>query len=164
MEMMVALAILGLVAGSTFSSVGPWLAEARRGGDQALFWRSVPAAQLVLSELAAGAVDDGEEAASIGAQATRFRTYTPRLAPAPFDAELSIEPEAAGARLVLRAPMLAAPSVLLTAPTPLRFTDSESAIVLETRMGQAWTPIAVARFETNAPIVCAFDTISRTCR
>ena len=54
-ELMVALAILGLSAALAFSNIGPWLAQSRASAAESGFWRAVTPTQLLLDELAAHA-------------------------------------------------------------------------------------------------------------
>src|SRR5262249_19200894 len=88
-ELMVALAIIGLCTGVVFSNMGPWLQQSRASRDEALLWRSASQAQLLLSELTAAAIDPAHR--TISADEARFSVYLPRLAPAPVDVDLRIE-------------------------------------------------------------------------
>jgi len=164
MELMVALAILSLAAGLLFSNTGPWLSRTRESADQALFWRSASSTQSLLSELAAGAVDPST--ASVTATEVRFRTLAPRLAPAPFSLTLRLAQNEKGSLLTLSAPAIGADDVLLLdAPASLRFDASHrDGVAIDLNRNGVWTPLLSASFATNAPLVCAFDPIPRTCR
>ena len=168
MEMLVGLAILGLVMGFALAVLGPWLLEGRRAEQEAAFERSIEPAQLILAELAAGAVDP-DETFSVEASRARLRVYIPRLSSQPFDVDLAIVDAPDGKRaLAVRSTGLAQAN-LLESPAPLRFRTTDSAagaraIVLETRRVRAWRPLLVAEIAANAPLRCEFDFISRTCR
>ncbi|MES1198605.1 MAG: hypothetical protein ABUS48_01330 [Pseudomonadota bacterium] len=156
-----ALAILALIAGLSFSSLSPWLTSARRADTEAQFWRSVPPTELTLQELAAGGIDLSDTL-SVSSDHARFKTYAARLGASPVNVDLAIGHERNGDQLVLTAPDTR--SVLLTGGPPLRFRQQTSALVLEGDVDGAWTPLAVAPLTTNAPFVCVFDLISRDCR
>jgi len=163
---MVALAILGLCTGLIFSNLGPWLAQGRASESQAAFWRALPGTELALSELAEGAVNP--EDSTISADDARFSAYLPRLAPAPVAVELKIVSTHEGARLTLQSPALASASILLDRAPPLRFAAANRSLVLESEIQGApearWRPVAIAAFSANAPLICSFDPISRSCR
>ena len=161
-ELMVALAILGLCAGLVFSNLGPWLSQSRSAQNDALFWRALAPAQLALSELTTAAVNPSARA--INTSEARFQVYLPRLAPEPVSVDLKIEPSPRGARLLLRSPTLAQASVLLDQAPPLRFATRSDGLVLEAQAHQAWQSVAIASFSANAPLTCSFDPISRSCR
>lgn len=163
MELLVALTIFALLSGAVLTHLGPWMAQGRMRMDEARFWREVAPAQLLLSEIAAGAIDDDER--RISSSRIRVLTYAPRLAPAPIDVTLWIEADGHGSRLLLHAPTLAeAPSVLLVHTAPLRFAETPDRIQLEMRRDRTWAPIVTTALLADAPFVCAFDAISRTCR
>lgn len=164
MELMVALAILSLAAGLLFSNMGPWLSRTRASADQAAFWRSASSAQSLLSELTAGAVDPSTSVAT--ATEVRFRTLAPRLAPTPFSLTLRLTQNERGSQLILRAPAISADDVLLLeAPDTLRFDASRrDGVAIDVNRNGVWTPLLSASFASNAPFVCAFDPIPRTCR
>jgi prepilin-type N-terminal cleavage/methylation domain-containing protein len=164
-EMLVSLTILGLVAGLAFSNVGAWLGDSRRAGGEAEFWRSVPPAQLMLAELAAGAVQ-GPNAPSIRTDEARFHAYVPRLSARSQIVTLHIARVDRHSALVLEAGDVHA-TLLADAP-PLRFAPTPAgdadAIVVEALVQGAWMPLLAAPFGSNGPLTCEFDLISRTCR
>jgi len=163
MELMTALAILGLAAALAFSNLGPWLALSRASADEAAFWRANAPTQLLLSELAAGAIDPGQR--QIGERELRFRALVPRLSLTPINVSLSIISESAGDRLVFRATQFAHESVLFAEAAPMRFArQGQGAVLLETRHSESWLPLATLTFAADAPFTCDFDPIPRTCR
>lgn len=164
MELMVALAILSLAAGLLFSNMGPWLSKTRASADQAAFWRATSSAQSLLSELTAGAIDPGTS--SITPTDVRFITLAPRLSPTPFSLTLRLTQNEGGSELILNAPKISADDVLLLeAPGALRFdARRRDGVAIELNRNGAWTPLLSASFAANAPFVCAFDPIPRTCR
>lgn len=164
MELMVALAVMSLAAGLLFSNMGPWLSHTRASADQATFWRATSSAQSLLSELTVGAID--LDSLSITATEVRFITLAPRLAPTPISLSLRVTQDERGSALILDAPLISADEVsLLEAPGPLRFdAHRRDGIAVELNRNGGWTPLLSASFATNAPFVCAFDPIPRTCR
>lgn len=164
MEVTVALAILSLTATLVFSELSPWLARARADGEEAGFWRSVGPTQTLLSELAAAAIDPRTR--TIAAHEARFRALAARLAPTPLTITLAVRETGERTQLVLRAAELSErESVLLETPARLRFDASvRGALALEIEQQGHWVPLASASFPANAPLVCAFDPIPRTCR
>lgn len=162
MELLVALTVFGLIAGTALSPIGAWMAQGRARVEEARFWRAAAPAQVLLSELAAGAVEGPREIAS---DRVRLRVFVPRLAPHPIDINLQIHTEDGRSHLVLNAPEVApSPSIILHASPPLRFSGDHNRLDLEAQHRQGWTPIAVAALPADAPFVCAFDAISRQCR
>jgi hypothetical protein len=164
MELMVALAVMSLVAGVLFSNLGPWLSRTCASNDEAALWRSASSAQSLLSELTAGAVDPSTFV--VTSTEVRFRTLAPRLAQMPFSLTLRLTENERGARLDLHAPEVIADDVLLLeTPSSLRFdTSRRNGIAIDLNRNGVWTPLLTASFATNAPLVCAFDPIPRTCR
>jgi prepilin-type N-terminal cleavage/methylation domain-containing protein len=164
MELMVALAVMSLVAGVLFSNLGPWLSRTCASNDEAALWRSASSAQSLLSELTAGAVDPSTFV--VTSTEVRFRTLAPRLAQMPFSLTLRLTENERGARLDLHAPEVIADDVLLLeTPSSLRFdTSRRNGIAIDLNRNGVWTPLLTASFATNAPFVCAFDPIPRTCR
>lgn len=84
----------------------------------------------------------------------------------PIDVTLQIDRSDGESMLTFSAPQLnGRPSVLLTSTAPLRFdTTRTNAVTLQVQRGAAWLDLASASFAADAPLVCAFDPISRTCR
>lgn len=162
-ELMVALAILGLSAGLAFSNIGPWLALSRASAAESGFWRAVTPTQLLLDELAASAIDPATRRVDAGQ--ARFRALVPRLSPMPLEITLAIARDEQRSRLSLHAHGLSTrESVLLEGASPMRFALRGEVLVLEIERAGLWRPIAVAEFPADAPFVCAFDPIPRTCR
>ena len=163
MELLLALAILSLIAAISFSTIGPGLRESRRAGEEAAFWRAVPSAQLLLSELAASAIDVSDTVTITPAQ-VRLRAYAPRFADAPIDVALNIACEEDICRLLMLAN--GRQSVVLEEAPPLRFAQriERDAIALEVRARRAWAPLSIAPLRADGPLVCVFDSISRDCR
>jgi hypothetical protein len=161
MELMVALAILSLVSTLAFSSIGPWLAITRSSSTEAVFWRSVAPTQLLLSELATGAIEP--RSWSVTTTEARFRALAPRLSVVPIDVVLTVQREQGRSRLMFSAENIEG-SVLIDTEARLRFASDQSVLRLERERAGEWTPISVVSFVTNAPFVCAFDPIPRTCR
>lgn len=164
MELMVALAVLSLAAGLLFSNMGPWLSRARASADQAAVWRATGSVQSLLSELTAGAIDPATS--SITAEEVRFITLAPRLSPTPFSLTLRLTQNEGGSELTLNAPEINADDVLLLeAAGPLRFdARRRDGVTVELNRNGVWMPLLSASFAANAPFVCAFDPIPRTCR
>lgn len=162
-ELMTALAILGLIASLVFTDLGPWLVRIRSDNEAASFWRENAPAQLILSELAADAIDPVER--SVTVDRIQFRALAPRLSPTPVDVVLAITSQADEYQLALRVDQLGAESTLITNARPLRFRPvAEGAVSLEIERDLTWRPLATLPFAANAPISCDFDPISRTCR
>jgi hypothetical protein len=164
LELLVALMVLGLTASLAFSSVGPWLQYSRTSVQEAALWRSLGPAQSTMAELATGAIDLRE--AHFSNSSARFRTLTPRLAPAPLDVALRIEQREGRWRLLLDAKQLELTSTpLLDAQQPIRFAYPRADILaIELRRNSDWITLAAIAFPANAPFVCAYDPIPRTCR
>ncbi|MFO1015786.1 MAG: type II secretion system protein [Caulobacteraceae bacterium] len=57
MEVLVALAIFGLILSVALSSIGPWIAHGRRIEREAGYWRDAQTAEMTVAEIAAGAVE-----------------------------------------------------------------------------------------------------------
>ncbi|MGH6949704.1 MAG: pilus assembly FimT family protein, partial [Vitreimonas sp.] len=157
-ELMVALAILGLTAALACSNIGPWLALSRASAAESGFWRAATPAQLLLDELAAGAIDPASR--RVDAERAHFRALVPRLSSMPLDITLAITRDQNESRLSLRAEGLSvAESIVLESASPMRFVLREQVLFLEARQASTWRPIAVAEFPADAPFVCAFDPI-----
>ena len=122
-----------------------------------------PQAQLLVAEIAAGAINV-EETVAVTRTQTRLRTYAPRLSAEPLEAVLAIENAGDGALLVLD--LDRARTVVLESPLPLRFAPAtgRQALEVQVQTAGAWLPIIVAPLHVNAALVCRFDMISRTCR
>jgi hypothetical protein len=163
LELLVALTILALLSATILSSIGPWLQQGRLRMDEARFWRAAAPTQILLSEIAAGAIGDAS-ARSITSHRVALRTYTPRLLPAPLDVTLSIETRGATSRLLLEAPALGESAVVLDQAPALRFAERFDRLQLESERHGSWSPVVVAPLSTNASFVCSFDAISRACR
>lgn len=162
LELLTALAILSLAAALLFSNLGPGLQRTRASADEASFWRSISATELLLSELTAGGVDPGTWV--ITSREARFQTLTPRLAPTPVAVRLFIQGAEDHATLMAEIEGVGQ-STVLEAPGPIRFDASRRrALVVELNRNGAWSPIVSASFAADAPLVCAFDPIPRTCR
>lgn len=160
-EVLVALAILGLMASLVFSNIGGWLAQSRTSMNNAAFWRSTASAQIALTEVVSASIDP--ETWRLSTTQVSFRTLLPRLSSTPLSITLHIETDDAGSRLRLDAGAIQ--STILTAPAPLRFASrSRRGVVLEMWQADQWRPIASADFVANAPLACEFDMISRDCR
>jgi hypothetical protein len=164
MEVMVALAILALSTALAFSQMGGWLAISHASASEAQMWRDMPGLQVFVQELAAGVVDP--QRVQINAGETRARVLIERLSPQPFEARLTVQNTEAGARLLFSAPEVGiADSVLFETDEQLRFsTRGTQMIVIEAARVRRWNPLVVAPIAANAPLTCAFDPISRSCR
>lgn len=169
-EMLVGLAILGLILALALGNLGPWLIAARRTDSEAAFWRGVEPAQLILAELTAGAVDT-ETQFSLNAAHARFRAIAPALSPSPLIVDLRVQDRRnksqAGGQVVLLLATSArpTPSVLLAGERPLRLRRSQAgALVVETLSDRAWVPLLAAPMPADAPLHCDFDFIARSCR
>jgi type II secretory pathway pseudopilin PulG len=163
MELMIALAILGLAAALTFSNLGPWLRLSRNGSNEAAFWRAQAQTTLLLSELSAGAIDP--EQRQLTDSRLQFRALLPRLSMTPINVTLAIRTASAGNQLVVTTAPVEHQSVLITAASPLRFTRlGHETVLIEAQHGPTWLPLAALRFDATAPLTCEFDPIARTCR
>ena len=164
MELLVALVVLGLISALAFSNIGPWLSQSRASASEASLWRGISSTQLVMGEFAAGAIDP--TARRFDAAHANFRALVPRLSATPVHASFSIMREASRSTLSLTVPELSQDaSVLIESAAPLRFSDrDDQTLVLELQRGGVWAPIVVVNFPADAPFVCAFDPIPRTCR
>jgi prepilin-type N-terminal cleavage/methylation domain-containing protein len=163
LELLVALTILGLSAGLAFAQIGPWLSLGRASAREAVFWRAVTPADLVLNELTTGIINPDQIESD--EQSARFTSFAPRLAPLPFTAELRIRTTDGASQILLSAPEpLALQSVLLESPAPLRLRRTETALLVEAQRDGQWRPLLAGALAANAPFVCAFDPIPRSCR
>ncbi|GAM96827.1 hypothetical protein U91I_00448 [alpha proteobacterium U9-1i] len=163
LELLVALAVLGLVSALVFSNVGGNIEQARSRSEDAQFWRAIDPAQILLAELASGSIEPRTR--SISATEAAFDAIVPRLSVTPLRVRLGIAQH--GQSATLRFYAGDRNSLVLHARGALRFAQTDHMLlVLEhrRRAGETWTPIAVGRFLTNAPFQCSFDPIPRTCR
>jgi hypothetical protein len=162
----VALAIFSLILGVLFTCLGPWFSETRRAEREAAFWRSLPAANTVLSEFAAGGVNL-TDTLRVSSNEVAFQTYVPRYAAQPAIAHFSIRQSNSRYRLSVQ--IGDQTSTLLSGAPPMRFRASENRhspyfLSIEMLRGRAWMPISVAHFSANGPLNCVFDIITRECR
>lgn len=167
-EMLVALAILGLVFGFGFAILGPSLQQSKRYQDQAQGLSDVARLQQLLPELVGAQVLAGEFPTAFDASRISWSAYLPRIADYPVEFALEIQRNGEQWRLMLIAPPNA-PLELLAGDAPLRWrveerSDRTHVILLERRAARGWVPVAAARSSANAPHDCAFDAISRSCR
>jgi prepilin-type N-terminal cleavage/methylation domain-containing protein len=170
-EMLVGLAILGLMLALALSNLGPWLVAARRTDSEAAFWRAVEPARLTLVELTAGAIDT-DTRFSLTATHARFRAVAPDLSPSPLIVDLQVQErrrnngQAVGqVMLLLSTSARPGPSVLLAGERPLRLRRSPArTLVVEALTDRTWVPLLTAPMPADAPLRCDFDFISRTCR
>lgn len=167
MELLVALVILGLIAGLVSTSLTPWIALSRHSSEQASFINALASAELTIDELAAGAINADQDAA-ITQRRVQFATYVPRLSPTPLHIALTIEQRNNASSLVLRVSEIEArPTTLLESHEPLRFAvngAAASGFRVEARAHDVWSPVLIARFYTSAAFTCAVASAAGQCQ
>lgn len=168
MEVLVALAIMGLAVGTALALLGPWLRQAALLESQSRFRREAGVAQMVVAELAAGLVDGGERFER-GPDALTFETFAPRLSPTPVRIRLRVVHVPEGDRLVAEGAALRSAAPLLDRAPPLRLgaiSDSGGprGLTVEAKIAGAWEPVIIAPVFSTAPVDCRFDAIAGVCR
>lgn len=166
-EMLVALAVLGLIFSFGFAILGPALRQGKTLETRADELSDVAAVQRLLPELVQSSVLGQVRATETTAY---IKTYLPRVAATPIEIQLPISRNQNGFRLYLDAGAFGATEILAS-QDPLRWVveakPSGARLMLQVkrqRQNEEWSPLAVASTVVNAPTPCSFDTISRACR